>query len=315
MPNGDTLPAPQQEHALTIHEIKNSVARVRALLDEVMVGPHPATKDHPAKEGVHYGVIPGTKKPTLLQPGAELILMMFRLEAFPLVDDLSTPGVIRYRVKTQIKHQISGLTLGWGVGECSSDEDKYAWRRAVCDPEWDDEDPTRRRKKWFRGEKAPYQVKQVRTNPADIGNTILKMAYKRSLVSGARGATAASDVFDQDADDLSPEMRASIYGEEAPPAPPHQEPGERSEGSGITIPAQGASPPETTGDTTRRAEQPRTGKAELITDSMRKTITGRMKAKGVPDQRFLSAFGIPAIELLERSKINEAMEWIEKQPS
>jgi hypothetical protein len=37
-------------------------------------------KEKVMKEGVHYGIIPGCKKPSLLKPGAEKLCAAFRLE-------------------------------------------------------------------------------------------------------------------------------------------------------------------------------------------------------------------------------------------
>jgi hypothetical protein len=54
--------------------------------------------------------------------------------------------------------------------------------------------------------------KQVRTNPADVANTILKMAKKRAQVDAVITATAASDIFTQDIEDLPPEVVAEIVG-------------------------------------------------------------------------------------------------------
>jgi hypothetical protein len=93
--------------------------------------------------------------------------------------------------------------LGVGVGECSSDEEKYRWRRAVNQAEWNETAEDRRRKKWKRGGRSgDYQEIQVRTNPADIANTVLKMSKKRAMVDGVLTVTAASDIFSQDLEDI-----------------------------------------------------------------------------------------------------------------
>ena len=99
--------------------------------------------------------------------------------------------------------QQSGSFLGAGVGECSSNEEKYRWKKAVCDEEWDETPEDRKRNVWKKGYKKPnHQVKQVRTNSADVANTILKMAKKRALVDAVLTITAASDIFEQDIEDL-----------------------------------------------------------------------------------------------------------------
>ena len=89
------------------------------------------------KKEVHYGVIPGCNKPSLLKPGAEKIMATFRLVADnPLIEDLSTPDSIRYRVIQRIL-DMSGNLVGSAIGECSSDEEKYKWRKPVCNEEFE----------------------------------------------------------------------------------------------------------------------------------------------------------------------------------
>ncbi|KKK45822.1 hypothetical protein LCGC14_3164830, partial [marine sediment metagenome] len=156
----------------------------------------------------------GDKK-TLLKPGAEKLLSTFKIANDPEVEDLSGEDEIRYRVKCRLTSMETGRFLGTGIGECSSEEEKYKWKKAVCNEEWEETDPSRRREKWFKGygNNKPYQVKQIRTNPADVANTVLKMGKKRSLIDGTLTVTAASDIFAQDLEDV--EIPDS--GEEAKP--------------------------------------------------------------------------------------------------
>lgn len=156
------------------------------------------------KDGTHYGQIPGTDKPTLFKAGAEKILMTFRIAAQHAIEDLSTPDEIRYRVTVRGVSQAAGVTLGEGVGECSSNEEKYRWRRPVHENEYKAAPEDRRREKFTRNGDV---WQQVRTEPADVANTILKMAHKRGLVAMTLVVTAASDVFTQDIEDLPEELR------------------------------------------------------------------------------------------------------------
>lgn len=205
------------ELSLTARDIRANVNLIQEVMKEVMIGP---TKEKP--EGVHYGIIPGTKKPTLLKPGSEKILATFRLAVEPLVEDLSTADCARYRVIARVTHIGTGQFVGSGIGECSSDEEKYRWRKSVCDQEFDEAPIDRRREKWFQPYQKPaYKVKQVRTNIADVANTILKMAKKRAQIDATLTATAASDVFDQDIEDLPEELRPQA--ESRPDIAPPQE--------------------------------------------------------------------------------------------
>jgi hypothetical protein len=175
------------------------VARVR-LIQEVM--------QKVMKKDTHYGVIPGCAKPSLWKPGAEQLLVTFRIAPDePKVEDLSTGDSIRYRVTRT--GRANGQTVAAGVGECSSDEEKYKWRRPVCDAEFEAAPEDRKRLKYKRD---GGTEKQIRTNPADVANTILKMADKRAFVAMTLLATAASDIFTQDLEDLPPEVAESIEG-------------------------------------------------------------------------------------------------------
>ena len=70
-------------------EVISRVLRIQEVMKAVM------------QKDTHYGVIPGTQKPTLYKPGAEKIASVFRLAITPVVTDLSTPDEIRYRVEAR----------------------------------------------------------------------------------------------------------------------------------------------------------------------------------------------------------------------
>ena len=61
----------------------------------------------------------------------------------------------------------------------------------------------RREKIRAKGGKLAYREKQIRTEPADLANTILQMSRKRGYVNAMRVAVAASDVFDNDLEALT----------------------------------------------------------------------------------------------------------------
>jgi hypothetical protein len=182
---------PTENRGMTAADVKAGVQLIQQVMAEVMI------KD------VHYGTIPGTPKPTLYKAGSEKILTTFRIAAYPKeVDDLSTYDEARYRVKVHGIHQPTGMLIGVGIGECSSNEEKYKWRKPVCDQEFEETPEDRKRTVWKKSGQGPYQLKQVRMNPTDVANTILKMAKKRAQIDMTLTATAASDVFDQDLEDL-----------------------------------------------------------------------------------------------------------------
>ncbi|OGP12981.1 MAG: hypothetical protein A2052_03720 [Deltaproteobacteria bacterium GWA2_54_12] len=175
---------------MTAVQIKAQVALIQDVMKSIM------------QLGQHYGTVPGCgDKKTLLKPGAEKLMMTFRLAADPHIQEIPTEDGITFRVVCRITNQASGVFLGAGIGEASSREDKYNWRSAVCEEEYQATPDDRKRVKWGRrwekGRQTAYQIKQVRTNWADQANTILKMAKKRALVDAILTVTAASDIFTQ----------------------------------------------------------------------------------------------------------------------
>lgn len=176
------------------------------------------------KPDVHYGKIPGAgDKPTLLKAGAEVLCMVFRIADSYEVTDLSTADCIRYRVNCIGTHQTTGIIMGSGLGEASSSEEKYKWRKAVCHDEWEETPANMRRVKHARGKGGTtYKMEQVRTEPADLANTILKMANKRAKMAMVLNVTAASDCFSQDLEDMDEALRDHLarHGEDDAPATP-----------------------------------------------------------------------------------------------
>lgn len=167
------------------------------------------------KPDVHYGKIPGTPKPALYKAGAEVLCMSFRIADDYRIDDLSTPDMIRYRVTCVGKHQTSGVELGSGMGEASTGEEKYKWRGAVCDEEFEITPATMRRVKFGKKQGGGfYKANQVRTEPSDLANTVLKMACKRAKMAMVLNVTAASDIFSQDLDELDETLRDHLAGQD-----------------------------------------------------------------------------------------------------
>lgn len=163
------------------------LARIQTVMRQVM------------EEGIDYGKIPGTDKPSIFKPGAEKLAVTFHLGiGDPIVTDLGDGYERRYRVSVPVIAP-TGVVLAVGVGECSTEEDKYAWRRPNHQKEYDAAPADRRRIKYQRNGE---EWQQVRTHPADASNTILKMAHKRAYIHGIVMATGAGSIFGQDLEDL-----------------------------------------------------------------------------------------------------------------
>ena len=198
---------------LPVETIKHQIQ----VIQEVMAGA--MVKD------THYGVIPGCgDKPTLLKAGAEKLCLTFRLSPTYIVTKTDLGGGHReYEVRCTLTHIPSGNVFGEGVGICSTHESKYRYRKAErtcpacgkatiikgkaeygggwlcfakkggCGAKFGDNDEA------ITGQ----QVGRV-DNPdiADSFNTVLKIAKKRAHVDAVLTATAASDIFAQDLEDL-----------------------------------------------------------------------------------------------------------------
>lgn len=184
------------------------------------------------KDGTHFGTIQGTDKPTLYKAGSEVLLATFYIGTRVEVEDLSTDDERRYRVKVIGVHQPTGMVVGEGVGECSTSEEKYRWRNAVCDEEFEATPTNRRRvkysRRWNKAMRAHdvFTSQQVRTEPGDLANTVLKMAKKRAQIDFTLTALGASDIFTQDIEDLPDELRqaAGEEGQATQPASPIEHP-------------------------------------------------------------------------------------------
>jgi|SRR5215471_1289442 len=181
---------------LSVDQVIEQVQKVQQLMSAVM------------KEGEHYGVIPGTQKPTLLKPGAEKLCLTFRLRPDPVpINAVETPELVSYVVRCTLTHIPTGLEWGSGLGSCNSRENKYRFRW-IATTERPDKPESERMKAaglggWRKiGDKWVWHLKVENDNAMEMQNTILKMASKRALVAAVLNATAASDCFTQDLEDL-----------------------------------------------------------------------------------------------------------------
>ena len=180
---------------MTLDEVIGQVSLIQEIMKNVM------------REGEHYGIIPGTKKPSLYKPGAEKLCLTFHLEPdYELINPIRERDFISYTIKcTLFPMKVTGL------GSCNSRETKYRYRsdntgRPVPQEYWKNRDSSilggsqytirKKDKQWFIFEQVDND------NPWDLDNTLLKMACKRSLTAATLNATAASDIFTQDLEDL-----------------------------------------------------------------------------------------------------------------
>lgn len=219
----DTALAIPPSSALAPMNIKDLMAQV-ALVQEVMRSV--------MQDGQHYGKVPGCgDKPSLLKPGAEKLCFVFRLApTFEVEERNLEHGHREYRVRCKLHTIGTGNFVGEGQGVCSTMEAKYRFRTGPKKPTghevpkgfWDlrRENPVKAQEmiggKGFavaKNEAGIWEIveqgeKVEHDNPADYYNTVLKMAQKRAHVAVTLTATAASDIFTQDLEDIQANMRA-----------------------------------------------------------------------------------------------------------
>ena len=208
-----------------VAQVKNRLAAVRELLRSELKGP---TTAHP--EGVDYGIVPGTKKLVLFQPGAEKIAMMFSFTPSYTITRTDLPGGHReVTALCTLTHSASGRIVGQCAGSASTMESKHRYRGAAgkacpecgamaCIPSKKEygggyfckEANGGCGKKWKPGTPECAELdsrpamKQENPDPADQWNTVDKIAQKRAYVGAVKGASAASEVFTVDMEDATP---------------------------------------------------------------------------------------------------------------
>ena len=192
----DVAPAVQGE--LTIEQLVEQAKKIQQAMKAVM------------REGEHYGVIPGTGgKPTLLKPGAEKLCLLFRLDPqYEVIRSTEADNLVSYTVRATIYHAPTGNRLASGMGQANSREGKYRYRWEATE-----EKPTKKEAEEIKAKglgrwrkisgQWVWHVRVENDNALDQANTLLKMACKRALVAGILNATAASDIFTQDLEELS----------------------------------------------------------------------------------------------------------------
>lgn len=185
------------------------------------------------RKDVHYGVIPGTNKPSLYKSGAEYLCMTFKLAVEIRVKRHNFDDGHREEIVTcRLSHSPTGLFLGEGIGTCSTMESRYRWRKgSLTCPKCGEEAIIKGKAEygggfvcWSKkngcGEKfadGAFTAPEREENPdiADQYNTVLKMAKKRALIDAVLTVTAASDTFTQDIEDMP---QFDTKPENAPPA-------------------------------------------------------------------------------------------------
>lgn len=209
------------------------------------------------REGVDYGTIPGTPKPTLYQPGAERLAMFHRLIPDHVVTKAVTPvpgHPDRIDVEADCRLHLGSLDgpiIGGAKGAISSYEDRYRWRvlQRTC-PTCQQPTIGKNKAEWGGGwgcrtnkggcgAKFPDGYKPIEDQPLGrvendepyaLLNTLVQMAQKRAFVAAVRHALGITDLFTEeieeprdDGEPTGPPQTAQAPAQQAnraaPPAP------------------------------------------------------------------------------------------------
>jgi hypothetical protein len=278
---------------LPVLAIRERSQHVQALIKDLMI------------EEVHYMTIPGTSGKALTKQGSEMLLASFQIAVEPEIEDKSDADAVRYTVRITGRHMGSGIIVGVGVGRCSSNEEKYKWQEAVCREEFDATPETRRRIKWYhkKGGNGVYSVYQVRTNPEDKANTVLKMAKKRAQVDLCLTALAASDAFKRQP--RPPDPRGTPVSSKDKSS--QQGLGDDARAPAATPSAGGVSAPGGRGPVAGSPSSPRPA-----TQAQLGLIRQKLDRAGIAENYFFAQFEIGRFEDLAFERVNQALAWIDE---
>ena len=162
---------------LSTDEVMSLTRKILDLKDKVMV------KD------LHYGVIPGSRKPSLWKPGAEILCRAFRLKPEFETSAREDPNrTITWAKTDKYKNKTEGTTTGYFEYETKCTlvhiPTGEIWVRNVS------------------GSCNNFEAKYRSLNPNDVRNTVEKMAEKRAYVGGVLIGVGGSDIFTQDLEDF-----------------------------------------------------------------------------------------------------------------
>jgi len=240
MNSGEALAIVDRQDAaqalMPVLSVEQAVARYDAVVGFVKSLMH---------EGVDFGTIPGTDKPSLWKAGAEKLTTFFGLsKRFLLVEKIEDwsgadhGGEPFFYYSYRCALYKGDLLIAEADGSCNSFESKYRWRKAErvcpacgasailkskfedggwfcfkkkdgCGAKFDNGDP----------DIVSQQVGRI-PNPdiCDLVNTLQKMAQKRSFVGAALIGVNASEFFTQDLEDLVEETNGDARPASAAPA-------------------------------------------------------------------------------------------------
>ena len=196
-----------EQAVVPIPSVIEQVAYIQKVMKSVM------------KDGTHYMVIPGTSgKPSLLKAGAQKLCVSFRLDPeYEVLERIVKDDFVLVEIKCTLYHIPTGLRIASGLGSANSKEDKWRWRNVETDEPVPKEywaartkGDQERMRELLGADGTTKKVggqwviarRMENDNPISLHNTIFKIGAKRALNDAVLNATAASDIFTQDLEDM-----------------------------------------------------------------------------------------------------------------
>lgn len=279
----------KEDRPLTAIEVRKQVNLIQEVMEEVM------------KEGEHFGKIPGCgDKPALFKSGAEKLVMTFRLgaEYGELPGSMETDTFVVYKINAKLIHIPTGNVVGNGRGTCNSKEKKYRTRSVYTNKATDEEKAIGKPETRIGKDDKKYNVLIVPQDPWDVQNTIYKMACKRALVAAVLNATAASDIFTQDIEDLPEGTMIEDEPSTHKPA--------------VSMPQEIKQEP-----VKEKKEPPAEGNP--ITEKQRKMLFAKCRAKTIPEPHFkeylIETYGIDSTKDVQMDWMDEILKDIDAYPN
>lgn len=163
---------------VAIQQAKAAYEITRRLREEVFVN------------GIDFGTIPGTDKPTLYKPGAEKSIRAFGYcPVFETVSKVEqwddTNALFHYEIRCRLVRIEDGKEIATGIGSCNSKENRYRWRWVAEDEVPAHLDTDKLKTRSSHKSELDFAIEQARTTgdygkPAEYWNE-----WKAAIKSGA----------------------------------------------------------------------------------------------------------------------------------
>lgn len=171
------------------------------------------------REGEDFGLIPGTSKKSLWQPGADKLCKLLGLAPKNIltkeVENFET-GFLYYRYKCEVYHINSNKFVGDAERSCNSMEESF-YLESVYEPNATPEQKQKAVKRFQPRGKNYFLLKVPKSTNELLAqqNNVMSRAQKRAYVAAVRAAAMANEIFSV-SDGVDEENGPKNYGKTNP---------------------------------------------------------------------------------------------------